>query len=309
MDRHPNIVSWDDVAAARIDRGPLQGRRRRIGPAVGCAEVGLSLYELDAGQRPMPVHVHADEEELCLVLSGDGSVLLGDEAFAVGAGDGICFRAGGPAHALVAGDAGMTYLLFGEGSRTGMTYLPRVHAWWMGPHWLPADGPDPFRLEAAAGPLALPALGARRPACLRHLDALAPEVDRQGPYAWDMRDIGRGTGSQTSGLRHDRLPAGASTCPAHLHHAEEELFVVLDGSGVVELGDDTFGLRPHDVVARPPATGVAHVLTAGPQGMTYLAYGTRRPHDIAYFPRTQKLSTHGLVFRVQPVDYMDGEPA
>ena len=57
---HPNLVHWDDVDELVIDRGPLQGRRRRLGAAAGATRIGLSRYELGPGQRAMPVHVHAD---------------------------------------------------------------------------------------------------------------------------------------------------------------------------------------------------------------------------------------------------------
>ena len=46
----------------------------------------------------------------------------------------------------------------------------------------------------------------------------------------------------------------------------------------------------------------------GAGGMTYLAYGTRRAHDVCFYPRTRKLNFGGgVIFRIVPVDYMDGE--
>jgi len=61
---------------------------------------------------------------------------------------------------------------------------------------------------------------------------------------------------------------------------------------------------------RPPATGVAHVLRAGPEGLTYLAYGTRDPGDICYYPRSGKINWRGigLIGRVESLEYRDGEP-
>lgn len=299
---------WDEVAPFRIDRGPLQGERRRIGPHLGTAEVGLSRYRLRPGERAMPAHVHADEEELCFVVAGGGLAWLDGVTHEVRAGDVVVHPAGRQAHTLVAGPDGIDLLMFGEGSRTHMTYLPRAGAWWMGPRWMPADGPNPFALEAAAGPLELPAAPAPRPATIRNLDELEVEAEVRGRYGWHMRDLGRGAGSVASGLRHDRLEEGQWTCPPHWHNAEEELFVVLEGQGEVELGTTRYGLRAGSVVARPPATGVEHALVGGPGGMTYLAYGTRRHHDVAHFPRTGKLVfAGGRTLQVQDVDYWEGE--
>jgi uncharacterized cupin superfamily protein len=63
------------------------------------------------------------------------------------------------------------------------------------------------------------------------------------------------------------------------------------------------------VIARPPATRVAHLFRAGEAGLSLLAYGTREANDICYYPRSHKLAFTGLgvVVRVQPLDYWDGE--
>ena len=203
MERQANIGHWDEVAWRRIDRGELQGERRRLGPHVGTSEVGLSRYRLGPGERAMPAHVHADEEELFFVLAGAGLAWLDGVTHELRAGDGIVHRANAEAHTWVAGPEGIDVLAFGEGSRTHMTYLPRAQAWWMGPRWMPADGPNPFVLEAAAGPLELPPEPSPRPATIRNVDELPVEAETKGRYGWHMRDLGRGTGSVTSGLRHD----------------------------------------------------------------------------------------------------------
>lgn len=308
MDRHANIGHWDDVPWRRIDRGELQGERRRLGGLVATAEIGLSRYRLGPGERAMPAHVHADEEELFFVLAGGGLAWLDGVTHELRAGDGIVHRANAEAHTWIAGPEGIDVLAFGEGSRTHITYLPRAQAWWMGPRWMPADGPNPFVLEAAAGPLELPPAPSPRPPAIRNLDELPLEAEVRGRYGWHMKDLGRGTGSQTSGLRHDHLDEGRWTCPNHWHSAEEELFVVLEGAGEVELGTTRYPLRPGSLVARPPGSGEEHALVGGPGGMTYLAYGTRRTHDLCHYPRTSKVNFGGgLVARVVAVDYYDGE--
>jgi uncharacterized cupin superfamily protein len=67
--------------------------------------------------------------------------------------------------------------------------------------------------------------------------------------------------------------------------------------------------RPGCAVARPAGTAVAHAFRAGPDGLVLLAYGQRDPSDICFYPRSGKVAIRGLntVFRVQRVDYWDGE--
>lgn len=109
-----------------------------------------------------------------------------------------------------------------------------------------------------------------------------------------VRMLSRAAGSVNAGLNHVRLEPGATGPPSHCHALEEELFYVLEGSGTVTLGADEYPLRSGDVVARPPATGVAHRIRADEHGMTYLAYGTRVPGDSVYYPETGKVRLRGL---------------
>ena len=77
------------------------------------------------------------------------------------------------------------------------------------------------------------------------------------------------------------------------------------------VGDDpeTHPVRRGSVVARPPGTGVAHTFRAGGDGLTLLAWGTREPNDICWYPRSQKIFWRGVgvIARVETLDYWDGE--
>jgi uncharacterized cupin superfamily protein len=84
---------------------------------------------------------------------------------------------------------------------------------------------------------------------------------------------------------------------------------VLDGTGTLLLGDEEHVVRPGSVVARPPGTGVAHAFRAGDAPLSLLAFSTRDPNDITFFPRSGKVALRGIKARffVQQVEYWDGE--
>ena len=105
--------------------------------------------------------------------------------------------------------------------------------------------------------------------------------------------------------------------PPHVHSAEEEIFVILEGSGTLQLypsprsdGElEEFAIRAGCSIARPAGTQRAHGIKAGADGLTLLAYGTRDPNDIVYYPRSGKVSFRGVgvIGRLEQVAYWDGE--
>jgi uncharacterized cupin superfamily protein len=303
------VTHWDEVEPVAIEGTQLRGTRWRLGGAAGADRAGLSRYRLAAGERAMPVHVHADEEEIFYVLAGDGLSWQDGRMYAVRTGDCILHRADAEAHTIVGAGDGLDVLAFGAGSPTGLTWLPRAGAWWNGPHWLPHDGPNPFAAEEAAGPLELGEPEADRPTTIVTLGAVAPRRSRHGDVAAERRRLGDAVGARRSRLQHMVVEPGALSYPPHCHSSEEELFVVLDGSGSLLLGDDEHSVRAGSVVARPPGTGVAHAFRAGDEPLTLLAYSDRDPNDICFYPRSGKVSLRGIkaIFRVQRVDYWDGE--
>ncbi len=283
------VVNREEVDERSVAEADIAFTRRRLGAAAGARRIGASLYAVPAGARQMPVHVHGDEEEIFFVLAGEGLSWQGGEACSVAAGDAVVHPPGGRPHTFLAGDQGLELLALGSGSETGITYLPRAGVMWCGPRWVPLDAPHPFRAEGLAGALERPAPG-ERPANVVGLAGLGT-----GPFpGTEVRALGRAAGATVSGLNHVTLGPGAQGPPPHCHALEEELFLVLDGGGTLVLGDSEHPLRPGDVIARPPSTGVAHQLRAGERGLIYLAYGTREPGDSVYYPRTAKVLLRGL---------------
>lgn len=124
-----------------------------------------------------------------------------------------------------------------------------------------------------------------------------------------VRNLGLAAGSQVTGLRQIELEPGKMGYPPHCHAAEEEIFVVLAGEGTLFLGDEEHAVRRGHLLGRPAGTGVAHAFVAGDSGLTYLAYGTREPNDITYYPRSGKVSFRGVgvIGRIERLDYWDGE--
>lgn len=308
MSSHPNLVHIDDVEGVARASGDLKSTRWRLGAAAGAKRIGLSRWDIAPGARSTPAHSHSDEEEIFYVLSGSGLSWQGGKTYEVAAGDCIVHLAQGEAHTLIAGDQGLSVLVFAEGSATNLTWLPRAQVMWAASHWIPADAEHPYKAELDAGPLELPEQpeSERLPTIVAAAD-VEGDTDEHDGYRGVERNLTGAAGSVASGLRHTVLRPGQCSCPPHWHTTEEEIFVVLGGEGEAVLGDVRLPLRAGSVLARPPATKVAHHLVAGDEGLTYLVYGTRREDDICYYPRSRKLNVLGICFQVDPVDYWTGE--
>ncbi len=296
----PAVVHHADIPERELAEGDIAFRRRRLGAAAGAPRIGASHYVVPPHRRQMPVHVHGDEEEIFFVLGGTGIgyELQGQDpdgpiaAYPVGSGDVVVQLPDGHPHTFLAGENGLELIAFGSGSDTSITFLPRAGVMWCGPRWVPLDAPHPFVAEGRAGPLERPVvdLGAPRP---DHVVALA-ELDTEPFPPAELRAAGRAAGAVKAGLNHVTLLPGMSGAPAHCHSLDEELFVVLEGAGTLELGADAHSVVVGDVIARPPSSGVAHRFTAGPDGLSYLAYGTREPGDVTHYPERGRLVFRGL---------------
>jgi uncharacterized cupin superfamily protein len=262
----------------------------------------MRRIRIDPGAFSTPLHVHRSDEETFYVLGGSGLSFQDDRTHEVRAGDCIVHREAAEAHTLRAGDGGLDVLVFGVTREAGSgAYLPRAGVMWARPGWLePAGGKSPFEREAELGPPQAPEPEGR-PASIVNVDEVEATREEREDCRATWQRLGRAAGARRTHLNRIVLDPGRSGAPPHCHSAAEELFVVLEGSGSLFVGDEQLELSPGHVTARPAGTGVAHSFTAGPDGLALLAYGPKEPNDICYYPRSNTLvfAGVGVVTRVE----------
>lgn len=205
-------------------------------------------------------------------------------------------------------------LVFGTRHRAELGWLPRSRAVRLGYPWVEGRDDDPWDVEARLGPLEIPEPSPRPPSIV-NLDE-CPDY----PEKIHSKLLAEEAGSERTGLNWLDLKPGEHSSAPHCHSAEEEVFLVLEGAGTLELWPSPLAaergavredvpLSAGHVVARPPATRVGHRFTAGERGMTMLVYGTREPDDVVYFPRSNKIYWRGLgvIGRIEHLAYAEGE--
>ena len=307
------LTHWDDVRGLRRDVGHLVATWRNLGRAAGTLGVGVQRVDVEPGRWSTPAHVEGASEEIFYVLEGSGLSWQDGAVYEIGNGDCLVHLPHQEAHTLRAGPEGLSVLAFGHRIRHGNTVLPRAGVAWMFPAYVDVttigEQRHPFNREAEAGE---PEAGEpqTRPPSIVNVDEVEPYVDEHSDSLIHDRDLGSAVGSERTGISHVTIPAGRLGYPPHCHSSEEEIFVVLAGEGTLVLGDEDYAVRPGCVVGRPPGTRVPHSFRAGATDLVYLAYGTREPNDIVYYPRSGKVSLRGVgvMGRIEPLGYWDGEP-
>jgi uncharacterized cupin superfamily protein len=85
-----NDPSFDQIR----DREGFRAMRARLGRQAGAERLGLSLWELPAGQAAYPYHFHYTEEELLIVLEGSPSLRTPEGWRKLASGEVVCFPRG-----------------------------------------------------------------------------------------------------------------------------------------------------------------------------------------------------------------------
>jgi uncharacterized cupin superfamily protein len=128
--RPSTVVHVPDLEALERDTATIGRRVRYPGQELGSVKTGIRHAEVFPGKLNAPPHCHAAEEEIFVVLAGNGHVLLWEEdgvdEHPVRTGSIVCRRPGtGVAHAFRGGDAGMTLLMYGTREPNEICYYPR----------------------------------------------------------------------------------------------------------------------------------------------------------------------------------------
>jgi len=127
--RPPTIVNVADLEPVERDAATIGRRVRYPGRDAGSVRTGLRHAEVFPGKLNAPPHCHALEEEIFVVLDGDGHLLLWEDGVAehpVRAGSVVVrLPSTGVAHAFRAGAGGMTLLMYGPREPGEVCYYPR----------------------------------------------------------------------------------------------------------------------------------------------------------------------------------------
>lgn len=108
------FVNLDDLELKDLEEnGYYTYRRARFSSAIGARKLGYNLTELPPGKAQCPFHSHRAEEEMFLVLEGEGELRFGSQKYRIRKHDVIACPTGGAevAHQIInTGTTPMRYL-------------------------------------------------------------------------------------------------------------------------------------------------------------------------------------------------------
>ena len=164
-----------------------------------------------------------------------------------------------------------------------------------------------------------PATSALAQRLIRNLDEAPREHFVRGPLyeAYGAR-LSTGTTAVKLGASVDVLPPGKRTCPYHLHHAQEEMFVVLEGTGTLRVAGQRLPIRAGDVIFIPPGPEYPHqIVNTSEAPLKFLSISTQEWPEVCEYPDSGKYLAQqrrgdqrifsGIGRSAESLDYWDGE--
>ena len=155
---------------------------------------------------------------------------------------------------------------------------------------------------------------------IRNFDDLPKERELRAPlYDTVCARLAHGTAAQALGMSIDIVAPGMRGCPYHLHHAQEEAFVILEGRGSLRVAGEMLELKAGDVAFLPAGPEYPHqIVNTSDAPLKYLSISTQTRPEIVEYPDSGKyLASAGAagparfarIGRLdQDLDYWEGEP-
>ncbi|MGQ8705305.1 cupin domain-containing protein [Serratia sp. TSA_198.1] len=155
---------------------------------------------------------------------------------------------------------------------------------------------------------------------IRNLEEVEKTHDSRPPlYDSVGARLGTGTAASKLGASIDVVAPGMRSCPYHFHYAQEEMFIVLEGTGTLRVAGEQLPIKSGDVIFIPPGPEYPHqIINTSAVPLKYLSVSTREQPELVEYPDSGKFQAIAQRENGQPVrylqrpsaslDYWEGEP-
>lgn len=127
--------------------------------------------------------------------------------------------------------------------------------------------------------------------------------------------VSNGTQARKLGCGVDTVAPGQQSCPYHFHHTQEEMFIVLSGTGTLRVAGELLPIQEGDVIFIPCGPDYPHqILNTSDAPLSYLSISTQERPEVCEYPDSGKIGVfankgRSFVQRLENgLDYWEGEP-
>ncbi|WP_340617961.1 cupin domain-containing protein [Xenorhabdus entomophaga] len=117
----------------------------------------------------------------------------------------------------------------------------------------------------------------------------------------------------------DCVPPGKRAVPYHFHHSQEEMFIIMNGSGTLRIADNMIPIKEGDVICIPPGDKYPHqIINTSDEMLRYISISTMESPEICEYPDSNKYLAKSTINEVkkfsainflnEDVDYWENEP-
>jgi uncharacterized cupin superfamily protein len=125
------------------------------------------------------------------------------------------------------------------------------------------------------------------------------QILEQGGFAFRRKRLGAAAGGKGLGVSWFELQPGKKAFPSHFHLANDEAVFVLEGEGVLRLGDQEHRVRAGDYVAFNPGPPAHQIINRSQAPLRFLAISTMNEPEVAVYPDSKKVGIlargHGIM--------------
>jgi len=117
------------------------------------------------------------------------------------------------------------------------------------------------------------------------------ESSEEGPFKEKYSSVSDKIGACKLGYNLVILEPGGKACSFHNHHINEEMFLILEGSGTLRFGEDKFQITEGDIIACPPGgRELAHqIINTSNSILKYMALSTMESTEVCEYPDSNKV--------------------
>lgn len=132
----------------------------------------------------------------------------------------------------------------------------------------------------------------RRRANLVNVSEAPSHVFAKGDrFGCTVRALGREAGAQSLGCNWFEVPPGRAATPLHYYCNSEEALFVLEGEGLLRVGDESLRVGPGDYVTFAAGRESAHqLINTGDGPLRYLCLSTLVPDEVVGYPESSKIA-------------------